>query len=384
MVLSCLDDSDAVGPNPRLPDGASLSQQSGTCMLRPRASVAPGTLVFSLLDPDTVTICGVKLTMNAIWPTQPDSAVVWWRQTWFMTVNQDSFWVTSGGIHHPAPNGQYPIEIAFDYPVRDVDFVWQFSPQPGHTITVYDKYDSVLAVHDFGSNTSPSQYSQGFGLPNHVQGNHTFNVTGIRKVRIAAGPLGTPYVNSKTYVQMWFEPDTTCPPTGDANLDSASVRDAIFGILDSTLNDPNRIERAIEVYRFDNPAFPPPNFYVKHSPMSVGGVTATECSAPIALTITANYTALFTAHSHGLFPPATFTTCPRYPNPSQVTPAIGPSGCAPGQTDCDFHVANTTGLPVYVIDEAFLFRIMPNAAKQTTGSYDKIWVLDRLRRCFIS
>ena len=219
-VIAACTDQEPLGP--RVPTiDPSKSITGGSCLLQPRPHGFLGPM-FSFLDPDTVTICGVKFTMNAL-DSIPPERYVWWYE-----IQNDTSWLTSG-IWQGA-NGQAPVVITTDKPIRNLKVVWQFAPEPGSQMMLYGANDSLLARRDVGSNPEPSPWTQS-SWPDTVywtQETHTFTETAVRKIRVQKGPSGT----NRMFVHVWFDPDTIfCPPYGDPLIDSAVVRRELENLL---------------------------------------------------------------------------------------------------------------------------------------------------------
>lgn len=81
--------------------------------------------------------------------------------------------------------------------------------------------------------------------PGYTEETHTFPQPGIRRLKITAPP-GPPLVNStsKMFVEVYFAPDTTCPPTGDVLLNAPSILAEFKRALDSTMMDAGRKNEA--------------------------------------------------------------------------------------------------------------------------------------------
>lgn len=332
-------------------------------------NIYPG-LWASWLDPTITAACGTSISIEARPDSGADNRDVWYRM---MDLDQDglfyeaNYWTS--GTYYIGNTEDAPVIFRFTPSVKGVRTDWTEALLPGNTIIAFDSLDHELARHS---------------IPAAVAGvvrTDVITMRGIRTIKLVPAAGNTASGPGRMLVEMWIVPDTNCAPTGDATLDSAVVRSAMFNMLDAVLADPNRTERAIEVYRTTDPSLPPV-LQVRQSPLIAGGVAATECSAPIATLVQAGYSLVMTAHVHGKVPPETFSTCPDF-RPGQKV-AAGPSGCTSGRVACDFKVADATGKPVYVIDRYNVYRILPNATNRRTGSYDHKWKTNRQTGCIVS
>lgn len=386
MLVSCVAADEAFSPRlPRIGSPSRSISSVPSCYVNDTARVHSGYVGY--LDPVALNVCGVPITLAA--GNTSDNYLVFWYGPLLLAspVSRDSSFLMSGGYGFGGTlatgTGDVPLTIDFGSEVRDVQILWQMNPLPGSKVVLFDANGTRIDSAIYGSNLQLSLPLRTSTTAEYDTGTmhevHTFAVGGVRKVVITAAAGTSLRTNSKMWIQTWFERDTTCPPTGDSTLDNSGVRQVMFDMLDSVLKDPNRIEQAMEIYRWDSGGSS--YLQVRRSPSSVNGVNATECSAPIAAFIQPYYTLVGTAHAHGMVPPDTFSTCPDYKPGTKV--AKGPSGCDPGRAACDFRVADITGVPVYVIDKSELFRILPNATNRSTGDFDRRWATNRTRRCFL-
>lgn len=208
--------------------------------------------------------------------------------------------------------------------------------------------------------------------PGYTEETHTFPQPGIRRLKITAPP-GPPLVNStsKMFVEVYFAPDTTCPPTGDVLLNAPSILAEFKRALDSTMMDAGRKERGGVLFRDDNSQ--PPSFQVL--PLTAAnfpGYLSTDCEFAVGLVSQSGFTQLATYHTRGR---AAGRANPILQCAARqgYTAALGPSQCSVGQS-CDFKVADALQHPVYVIDQDFVFRIQPNMHGAQTGDSEARWL----------
>lgn len=375
-VIACSGDEPS-GPSPvRLRPDASATINPSACMYR-RSDWRRSW--WGKWDPDTMTICGVVVSVAAP-PAFGDTGVAW-----YWGIDPDTVYISSGSVSG-AYDGQHQTYVYADKPIRDVQIIWDFTPQPGSRITLYNAQDSVLDSHDVGSAPEPSRWTFNFPSPGlHSRETHTFPARGVRKIRFEA--LGKhPEAGASIMAMLFFIPDTTCPPSGEPMLDSGAVKDSMIASL--TRSNPNaapgsgqRRERGGIIWELPNNGG-----YLAAEEMRPQYATATECgyglnaaglTAPVAGALARAYW-----HTHPHSTNADVYGCQSSPGQPQLAQTPGDGKIVPratpdlngGGSDGDWNAATNTGYPVFAINkDGRIYKMMPNTAVHQRSSNPNKW-----------
>lgn len=350
-----------------------------TCMVRDTMFTSFG--YHGWLEPNQISDCGVTAVVSAIPDTGRDFYAVWWYRA---SLHPDSAWVMSGGDGVQAPamlnGGEAPLHLQFSEGVTNVRVLWQFNPLPGSLVQAFDQAGALLGQATFGSNTVPSPLGTGA-----TEEEHLLTLPGIRRLKISAGP-GVPqyYGTSKMWVKVWFDRDTTCPPTGDSTLASPGVRDSLIAVLNrSNPNAPPgtgaKLERGGIVWQLPTGGFLLTE--ISDPPFA----SATEChyslsAAGIAPPVPGAYgVAVFHTHPHSTNEEVfACTSAPGQPKFKQYVGGPGVSAYAMpdengGGSDADWASTNN-GFPSYVINkDGRLYRLDPGTPAATRKSNPNKW-----------
>ena len=370
LVVACTTDP-AVAVHP--PDVPREAQRVTFDPWSPPTNCIIGKHIDYLLGTPLPTVdstCGVRWSMY--YPPQHDPPTYYWAIQWddlylpFAPLN--ALWTISLSSDPVVSSQNGPLEITFDKPVSLFAMQVQEIDYPGHRMEAFDSVGHKVAEADFDPPVPGAR----------ITSERTLTAPGIRRVVVypAIISVARDTAVENVYYRAAFQPDTTCPPSGEPALDSAKVRASMFDALEKALADPMLRERGGVWYEVDDTV----GTGTVWEELKSNG-PATECSLiQIVVKNVPGVRALFTYHAHSLTPPNLTTTCPGVPPGTTV--AEGPSGCRPGQTTCDFNASTQSGVPMYVIDRHSLYRIQPNATNRNTGSFEKKWKADRGKRCF--
>lgn len=247
----------------------------------------------------------------------------------------------------PGTGASNPITVTFSHPVRNLSVTAADPTFAGNLVIAFDSAGNEITRSDFAFSGVPGAFSVS---------TRVLSVSQIKSIRLV--PAAADYV---AYSGLSFSPADTCPPTGDAFLDSIAVRTALSRAWHDSYADsiPASVRRERGGFILQD------TLTGIVSAMTSYDLAATPCSnSPPVPTVSQrppNSRIVGAFHTHPFAHGDVLPTSCNPPNDQRAYgyDAISTGGLSPN----DWSYANTgDGVEVYVIDRDRVYRGGPGVA----------------------
>lgn len=247
----------------------------------------------------------------------------------------------------PGTGASNPITVTFSRPVRNLSVTAADPTFAGNLVIAFDSAGNEITRSDFAFSGVPGSFSVS---------TRVLSVSQIKSIRLV--PAAADYV---AYSGLSFSPADTCPPTGDAFLDSIAVRTALSRAWHDSYADsiPASVRRERGGFIFQDTLTGVVSAMTSFDPTATPCMNVPPVPTPSQQPPNSRIVGAFHTHpfSHGELLP---TVC-NPPNDPRVRAydAISTGGLSPA----DWSYANTgEGVQVYVMDRDNVYRGGPGIA----------------------